>query len=127
LAPAAETRGLKRICPSCGTRYYDLNKRPVICPSCSTEFTGLAKVKTRRSRSAANDEIVPPKKVAAAVDDDDVAADDVLVSLDEVEKLEEGAEEEDLDTPDPDLEIEDDIEDIDDLEEVEADIEGGKE
>src|SRR5579883_277532 len=30
--------GTKRICPSCGTRYYDLLRRPVICPKCATPF-----------------------------------------------------------------------------------------
>jgi len=30
--------GTKRICPSCGTRYYDLMRDPVVCPKCSTPF-----------------------------------------------------------------------------------------
>jgi uncharacterized protein (TIGR02300 family) len=30
--------GTKRICPNCGTRYYDLNKDPIICPKCGTYF-----------------------------------------------------------------------------------------
>ncbi len=30
--------GTKRICPSCGTRYYDLLRDPVICPKCATPF-----------------------------------------------------------------------------------------
>ena len=29
--------GIKRICCSCGTRFYDLNKRPPICYKCGTE------------------------------------------------------------------------------------------
>lgn len=29
--------GNKRVCVACGTRFYDLNKLPVICPKCSTE------------------------------------------------------------------------------------------
>jgi len=28
--------GTKRICPSCGTRYYDLHRDPIICPKCGT-------------------------------------------------------------------------------------------
>ena len=29
--------GNKRVCVACSTRFYDLNKQPVICPKCSTE------------------------------------------------------------------------------------------
>jgi uncharacterized protein (TIGR02300 family) len=45
--------GTKRICPSCGTRYYDLLRRPVICPRCSTPFDPEAFLKSRRARPAA--------------------------------------------------------------------------
>lgn len=30
-------RGVKRLCASCGTRFYDLLAKPV-CPKCRTEF-----------------------------------------------------------------------------------------
>ena len=30
--------GTKRTCPNCGTRYYDLNRSPIICPHCGTKF-----------------------------------------------------------------------------------------
>lgn len=29
--------GTKRVCVSCGARFYDLNRQPAICPNCSTE------------------------------------------------------------------------------------------
>ena len=45
--------GTKRICPSCGTRYYDLMRRPVVCPRCSTPFDPEAFLKSRRARPAA--------------------------------------------------------------------------
>ena len=45
--------GTKRICPSCGTRYYDLTRRPVVCPRCSTPFDPEAFLKSRRARPAA--------------------------------------------------------------------------
>ena len=45
--------GSKRICPSCGTRYYDLLRKPVICPKCSTPFDPEAFLKSRRARPAA--------------------------------------------------------------------------
>ena len=45
--------GTKRICPSCGTRYYDLLRKPVLCPRCSTPFDPEAFLKSRRARPAA--------------------------------------------------------------------------
>jgi uncharacterized protein (TIGR02300 family) len=29
--------GTKRVCVACSTRFYDLNRQPVICPKCNTE------------------------------------------------------------------------------------------
>lgn len=29
--------GSKRVCVSCGARFYDLNKEPAVCPKCGTE------------------------------------------------------------------------------------------
>ncbi len=29
--------GTKRVCVSCGTRFYDLTRQPAICPKCGTE------------------------------------------------------------------------------------------
>ncbi len=29
--------GTKRVCVSCGARFYDLTKQPAICPKCATE------------------------------------------------------------------------------------------
>ena len=52
--------GLKRICPSCGTRYYDMKKNPPVCPSCGTAFDPESVLRTRRGRSA-------PKAAAAPV------------------------------------------------------------
>ena len=45
--------GSKRICPSCGTRYYDLLREPVVCPKCSTPFDPEALLRARRARPAA--------------------------------------------------------------------------
>jgi uncharacterized protein (TIGR02300 family) len=29
--------GTKRVCVSCGAKFYDLTKTPAVCPKCSTE------------------------------------------------------------------------------------------
>lgn len=47
--------GLKRVCLHCGTRYYDMKKNPPVCPSCGTTFDPEVMMKSRRSRSSAED------------------------------------------------------------------------
>ncbi|WP_044283168.1 TIGR02300 family protein [Candidatus Endolissoclinum faulkneri] len=42
--------GIKRICQSCGVRYYDLNHLPITCPTCNTSYDPEAILKSRRSR-----------------------------------------------------------------------------
>ena len=44
--------GLKRICPGCGTRYYDMKKNPPVCPKCGTVFDPESLLRSRRGRSA---------------------------------------------------------------------------
>jgi len=31
-------RGIKRVCQSCGTRFYDLGRTPIVCPSCQSIY-----------------------------------------------------------------------------------------
>jgi uncharacterized protein (TIGR02300 family) len=45
--------GTKRICPNCGTKYYDLNRDPIVCPRCGTHFEAAARV---RPAAVAEDE-----------------------------------------------------------------------
>ena len=30
--------GLKKICPNCETKFYDLNRKPAVCPNCGQEL-----------------------------------------------------------------------------------------
>ncbi len=45
--------GTKRSCQSCGARFYDLNKDPMVCPKCGHQHDPEDFVKARRSRAAA--------------------------------------------------------------------------
>jgi len=56
---AKQEWGTKRLCPNCGTRYYDMHHDPIVCPRCGAAFDPEALLKTRRTRTAA---------VAAAVE-----------------------------------------------------------
>jgi uncharacterized protein (TIGR02300 family) len=42
--------GIKRDCPSCGARFYDLNRSPAHCPKCAHEFVPEALLKPRKPR-----------------------------------------------------------------------------
>jgi uncharacterized protein (TIGR02300 family) len=62
--------GTKRICPSCGVRFYDLQKRPIECPKCSFAFEPEMLLKQRRTRVPEPVEKAE-KPVAAAAEDDE--------------------------------------------------------
>ena len=78
--------GTKRICPSCGTRYYDLMREPVVCPKCSTPFDPEAFLKSRRARPAP-----PVEKELEPVGADEL---DTELETEEAEAVEEEEEEE---------------------------------
>lgn len=134
----ADKRGMKRICTSCGTRFYDFNNRPVICPNCQTEFTGEVKAKSRRGRAAASEDegqVGKPQKARGGKvedqsdDDDDLEDDDdMVVSLDDVDEMDDDDDDE-LGALGLDDDDDDDIDDLDDLDddsslEDELDAEG---
>ena len=58
--------GNKRICLTCGARFYDLCRLPVVCPKCEAEFDPEPLLKSRRPRSRAADRVESKKKAAAA-------------------------------------------------------------
>ncbi len=43
--------GVKRDCPECGARFYDLNKEPAHCPKCAHEFVPESLLKPRKTRA----------------------------------------------------------------------------
>jgi uncharacterized protein (TIGR02300 family) len=46
--------GIKRICPSCGIKYYDFDKTPITCPKCNFEFDPDLLLKSRKGRGISN-------------------------------------------------------------------------
>jgi uncharacterized protein (TIGR02300 family) len=50
-------RGIKRVCQSCGTRFYDLGRTPIVCPVCQTVYQ-VTQPTSRRGERA-----VPPPDV----------------------------------------------------------------
>ncbi|HMM15813.1 MAG TPA: TIGR02300 family protein [Parvibaculum sp.] len=78
--------GTKRDCPSCGAKFYDLNKSPAVCPKCKHEFVPDTGVKARRARPVEK----PKDKVAPRASI--VSDEDADVSLDELRDEELAAE-----------------------------------
>jgi uncharacterized protein (TIGR02300 family) len=95
-------RGTKRVCSSCGARFYDLSRTPIICPVCQTVYQVTP---MRRGERAPAPEV--RKKVEPELEP--VVLEPETISLEEVEE------------PGDDVPIEGD-EEIVDLGEVAAEI-----
>ncbi|RMF34568.1 MAG: TIGR02300 family protein [Alphaproteobacteria bacterium] len=67
--------GVKRVCPGCGSRFYDLNNDPATCPECGESFT-LDQLSLKRTRTERSEQKAVPEKAAAAVDPEDDLLDD---------------------------------------------------
>lgn len=80
--------GTKRVCLSCGAKFYDLRKEPIVCPKCETKFEPVV-AKPRRGRVAAVKAPAPVKAAAAVAATDDEAA---LLTNDDEELADDGAE-----------------------------------
>lgn len=118
--------GTKRDCPSCGAKFYDLNKNPVVCPKCKHEYVPDTGAKAKRAKPAEKPKEKPLKRV--------VVADGDTVSLDAMrdDELAADVDDEDIDVDvDVDVEVEDDdTEDAflpdDEDEDVTGIVRGGK-
>jgi uncharacterized protein (TIGR02300 family) len=104
LSPVAKPEwGSKRICLSCGARFYDLQRSPITCPSCGAVLDLEVAGRTRRARPAAR----------AAIPADDVVVEDpelAATSADDAEEADTDTELED----DTDITVTDESEEEDD-------------
>ena len=82
--------GQKRTCQSCGCRFYDLTRTPIVCPKCGATVEPDLPFKVRRGSAAAVEKVAPVAVVAPVVADID--ADDLVVAEDDEEVIEGGAE-----------------------------------
>jgi len=65
-----EEWGVKRVCPSCSTRFYDLQRDPMVCPSCGHSVS-LDSLNAGKSRTLVADK--SDAKSAQTEDDLDTA------------------------------------------------------
>jgi uncharacterized protein (TIGR02300 family) len=80
-----EEWGVKRICPTTGKRFYDLNQVPIISPY-TGEKVEMENGKSRMIAADAEDAVTAKAKEAEASEDDDLLVDDeddVDVDLDD--------------------------------------------
>ena len=79
--------GRKRICPSCGTKYYDFKNSPIICPSCGAEFDPDLYLRSRKGKSlstkVSTDETSKISEDISDIDEIEIDSDDEVVSDDE--------------------------------------------
>ena len=84
-------RGTKRTCQNedCGSRFYDLNRDPIVCPVCSTEYAlaaapamavAAAAAERKAPRPAAKKPVYPVEGVKAE-DAPDAEGDEVLADV----------------------------------------------
>lgn len=112
--------GSKRQCQSCGSKFFDLNKDPIICPKCGVAFQAPAPSRSAaRAAPAADDEadadpagpeIVSLEEADAPEGKESPVADDIEVE-DDGAADETFLEEEEDDTDDVSVLIDGDIED----------------
>ncbi len=77
--------GIKRTCPSCAARFYDLLKNPLTCPKCGTAFIAQPILPSKGDFPGAAPVPVAKPRPAEEVEDTE-NADVELVSLEEVEE-----------------------------------------
>jgi uncharacterized protein (TIGR02300 family) len=102
--------GVKRVCPECEAKFYDLNKRPVVCPKCGHSFDPdkpVKKAKKETEKKETEKKAVTEEKEAvklAAKDDEDIDLSTYEVEVEEgesskgaIEEIEDIEDEEDID------------------------------
>ena len=79
--------GIKRVCQSCSTLFYDFDKSPIICPSCGSAFDPEAVLKSRRNRAPTPEEAKPARPKPKNEDDPDLENEDEDEDEDEDDEI----------------------------------------
>jgi uncharacterized protein (TIGR02300 family) len=109
--------GTKRVCQSCGAKFYDLSKDPITCPKCGAIYEIVVPV-TRGGRPAAA-AAAAAAATATTTDDADARSDGAeVISLEDADaeatgSKSKGAGDPELETDDVEVEVEGDDEEDD--------------
>ncbi len=76
--------GTKRVCGSCGAKFYDLARTPIVCPKCNTVYE-VAPPSRAASRAAAAAAAAAPV-AAAATEEEAAPAGAEVISLEEADQ-----------------------------------------
>lgn len=76
-----EEWGTKRLCPTTGKRFYDMNRSPIVSPY-TGDVVELDNSKTRMIAADAEDAVTAKAKAATASEDEDQVVDDDDVDVD---------------------------------------------
>lgn len=72
-----EEWGVKRLCPKCATRFYDLQKDPMTCPACEVEFDLATLMETgNKTVTKVKEKPAKPEAAETVLDDEDIILDD---------------------------------------------------
>jgi uncharacterized protein (TIGR02300 family) len=75
--------GSKRQCQNCGTKFFDLNKDPVICPKCGTVFQTVAAARVPSRAAPEEDTEAEPGNVELVSLEDADAPDEKVATVEE--------------------------------------------
>jgi uncharacterized protein (TIGR02300 family) len=66
--------GTKRVCPSCGARFYDLSRTPITCPICQAVYQVMPPPSRRGERAQPVEvrKVVEPEVEAPALETPDI-------------------------------------------------------
>ena len=68
--------GTKRRCNSCETKFFDLNKDPIVCPKCAAVFTPLQPEPMRSRRPSDRQPLAAQKATAPKLPNEFVSIDE---------------------------------------------------
>ncbi len=98
--------GFKRMCLSCGAKFYDMQKDPIVCPACETTFDPEAATKLKRGRQQVTEDKAKKETDTAASKDDDEDDDDLDDDLDaDIDDDDDGVLEDTSDLDDDDVPV----------------------
>ena len=80
--------GTKRQCGSCGAKFFDLNRDPILCPKCGTTFQATAPTRMAARAVVPDDDEKEPDAAADLVPLEDADAPDALADVADVEDVE---------------------------------------
>ena len=80
---AKQEWGVKRSCLACSTRFYDMQRNPMVCPKCGAEFHPEMALRARRVRATSDKPAaVKVVKPVAVVVENETDADEPEVAVD---------------------------------------------